>query len=134
MLGLLLVSQQAAKAFGSEGGSIVNIGSGITELNPPATAIYTATKAAVVSITRVLAKELGPRKIRVNTISPGGVDTEGVRDLGLGDSDFGKELVARTPLGRQGRPEDIAPVAVFLASAESAWVTGEVVLAAGGLR
>lgn len=134
VLGLLLASQQAAKAFGPDGGSIVNIGSGITEMTPPATAIYTATKGAVVSITRVLAKELGPRKIRVNTISPGGVDTEGVRAMGVAESDFGKELVARTPLGRQGKPEDIAPLAVFLASADGAWLTGEVILASGGLR
>lgn len=134
VLGLLLATQQAVKAFGPEGGSIINIGSGITELTPPASAIYTATKASVAAITKVLSKELGPKKIRVNTISPGGVETEGVQTLGILGSDFAQELISKTPLGRFGQPSDIAPLAVFLASADAGWITGEVILASGGLR
>ena len=98
------------------------------------TVVYTATKGAVDVITRVLAKELGPKKIRVNSINPGGVETEGFHTLGMPGSDFEKQMIAQTPLGRIGQPEDIAPVAVFLASAESRWVTGEVIYVSGGLR
>ena len=132
VLGLLLATQEAVKHFGPEGGSVINIGSNITSLTPPASAIYTATKGAVDAITRVLAKELGPRMIRVNSINPGVTETEGAHELikaGLAN-----DFVARTPLGRVGQPHDIAPVAVFLASDDSKWVTGELVAAAGGLR
>ncbi len=132
VLGVLLATREAVKHFGPEGGSVINIGSNATSVTPPATAIYTATKGAVEAITRVLANELGPKLIRVNTINPGPVETEGARDL-LG-GDFAKRLVSQTPLGRLGQPQDIAPVAVFLASDDSKWVTGEIVAAAGGLR
>jgi 3-oxoacyl-[acyl-carrier protein] reductase len=134
VLGLLLATQEAVNCFGPEGGSIINIGSTVTSVTPPNTAVYTGTKGAVDAITRVLAKELGPRKIRVNAINPGGVDTEGARTLGVIGSDFEQQLVAQTPLGRIGQTQDIAPVALFLASAASGWLTGEVIRAAGGLR
>lgn len=134
VLGLLLTTQAAARHFGAEGGSVINIGSTATEVALPATAVYTATKGAVASITRVLANELGPRKIRVNAISPGGVETEGVHAAGIIGTDFEKQMVSKTPLGRLGQPEDIARVALFLASADSGWMTGEVVLVSGGLR
>jgi 3-oxoacyl-[acyl-carrier protein] reductase len=134
VLGLLLATQEAAKHFGAEGGSVINIGSTISRLTPAATSVYTATKGAVDAVTHVLAKELGPKKIRVNSINPGGVETEGTHAMGILDSDFVKNLVARTPLGRIGQPEDVAPVAVFLASADSGWLTGETLLASGGLR
>ena len=134
VLGLLLATQEAAKLFGDEGGSVINIGSEITDLNPPHTVVYTATKGAVDAVTRVLAKELGPRKIRVNSINPGLIDTEGTHAAGVIGSDFEKQFVARTPLGRTGQPDDIAPVAVFLASDESRWVTGDALVVSGGLR
>jgi 3-oxoacyl-[acyl-carrier protein] reductase len=134
VLGLLRTTQEAVKLFGSEGGSIINVGSTATSLTPPTTAVYTATKGAVDAITRTLAKELGPKKIRVNSINPGGVETEGVHSLGIIGSDFEKQLVAQTPLGRMGQPGDIAPVAVFLASPDSGWITGELIRVAGGLR
>jgi 3-oxoacyl-[acyl-carrier protein] reductase len=133
VLGLILASQEAAKHFNGEG-NIINIGSTISKLTPPATAVYTATKGAVDAVTRVLAKELGPRNIRVNSINPGMVETEGVRAAGFIGSDFQKQSEKQTPLGRIAQPEDIAPVAVFLASADSGWLTGETVLASGGLR
>jgi 3-oxoacyl-[acyl-carrier protein] reductase len=133
VLGLLLATKEAAKLFGDEGGSVINIGSEITDLNPPNTVVYTATKGAVDAVTRVLAKELGPRKIRVNSINPGFTDTEGTRAVGHIGSDFEKQLVAQTPLGRTGQPDDIAPVAVFLASDESRWVTGDTLAVSGGL-
>lgn len=132
VLGLLLTTQAAAKHMG-EGASIINIGSGITRLKPAATAVYTATKGAVDMITAVLAKELGPRRIRVNSINPGLVETEGTRSQGVLDSDFEKTLVAQTPLGRVGQPGDIASVAVFLASPDSGWMTGELFPVTGGL-
>src|SRR5262249_6090405 len=125
VLGLVLSSQEAARHFGPEGGSIVNISSGVTRLNPPNTAVYGATKGAVDAITRTLAKELGPRKIRVNAINPGMVETEGVHAAGFAESDFRKQVEATTPLGRIGQPAEVAPVAVFLASAASGWITGE---------
>jgi len=103
-------------------------------LTPPTTAVYAATKGAVDAVTRVLAKELGPRKIRVNSINPGMVETEGVRAAGIIGSDFQKQTETQTPLGRIAQPKDIAPIAVFLASADSGWLTGETVLASGGLR
>ena len=134
VLGLILVTQAAAKLFGPEGGSIINIGSTASSLTPPATAVYTATKAAVDAVTHVLAKELGPQKIRVNSINPGMVETEGTRAMGVIGSDFQKQMEAQTPLGGIARPEDIAPIAVFLASADSGWLTGETMLASGGLR
>jgi len=135
VLGVLLASQAAVRYFDAAGGSIINISSVATSQTPPSAAVYTATKAAVEAVTRTLAKELGPRNIRVNAISPGGVETEGVHAAGLMGSDFAKQLEAQTPLGaRIGRPEDIAPAAVFLASPDAAWITGEILRVAGGLR
>jgi 3-oxoacyl-[acyl-carrier protein] reductase len=134
VLGLILASQEAAKLFGPEGGSIINIGSTASRLTPPMTAVYTATKGAVDAVTHVLAKELGPKKIRVNSINPGMVETEGVHTSGIIGSDFQKQMEAQTPLGRIAQPDDIAPIAVFLASADSGWLTGEILLASGGLR
>ncbi len=133
VLGLLLVTQAAAKHLGA-GASIINIGSGASRITPPSSAVYTATKGAVDAITGVLARELGPKKIRVNSINPGVVETEGTHTGGFIGSDFEKGVVAQTPLGRTGQPGDIAPVAVFLASDDSAWLTGEQLLATGGLR
>lgn len=134
VLGLLLASREAAKSFGPEGGSIINIGSTASQVTPPTTAVYTATKGAVDAVTRVLAKELGPQKIRVNSINPGMVETEGTHSAGVIGSDFQKQYEAQTPLGRIAQPEDIAPIAVFLASQDSGWLTGETLLASGGLR
>jgi 3-oxoacyl-[acyl-carrier protein] reductase len=134
VLGLILATQEAAKYFGAEGGSVINIGSVSSTLTQPTTAIYTATKGAVDAVTRVLAKELGPRKIRVNSINPGMVETEGAHAIGVIGSDFQTSFESRTPLGRIAQPADIAPIAVFLASADSGWLTGELVVASGGLR
>ena len=134
VLGLLLASKESLKYFGPEGGSIINIGSVVSSLTPPQSSIYTATKGAVDAITHVLAKELGPKKIRVNSINPGVVETEGVHAAGFIGSDFEKNAVAQTPLGRIGQPEDIATVATFLALDDSAWLTGELLKAGGGLR
>ena len=136
VLGPLLMIREAVKYFGPSGGSIINIGSMGSQLNSPNTSIYTATKSALDAITRVLAKELGPKKIRVNSINPGATATEGARAagvIGVG-SDFEKQLLAMTPLGRIGQPSDIGRVAVFLASEEASWLTGEIILASGGLR
>jgi 3-oxoacyl-[acyl-carrier protein] reductase len=134
VLGLILASQEAVKLFGPEGGSIINISSVVATSTPPATSVYSATKAAVDAVTRSLAKELGPRKIRVNSINPGMVETEGVHAAGLSEGEFRKQTEARTPLGRIGQPQDIAPAAVFLASPDSAWITGESFTIAGGMR
>jgi len=134
VLGLLLATQEAVKQFGSNGGNIINISSTVTSLTPPSSSVYTGTKGAVDAITRTLAKELGPRKIRVNAINPGMVETEGVRAAGFDQGDLRKSVEAQTPLGRIGQPEDVAPVAVFLASSDSAWITGETLRVAGGLR
>jgi 3-oxoacyl-[acyl-carrier protein] reductase len=134
VLGLILTTQEAVKRFGAGGGSIINIGSTISTVTPPATAVYTATKGAVDAVTHVLAKELGPKKIRVNSINPGVVETEGAHSAGFIGSDRQKQFEAQTPLGRIGQPDDIAPIAVFLASADSGWLTGETLLASGGLR
>jgi len=134
VLGPLLAAREAVKHFGPAGGSIINISSSATTLTPPNTSVYTATKAAVDAVTRSLAKELGPRNIRVNAINPGMVDTEGLRAAGFAESDFRKQLEAQTPLGRIGQTHDIAPAAVFLASDDAAWITGETLLIAGGLR
>ena len=133
VLGLLLTTQAASKHLG-EGASIINIGSGVTSLFPPDSAIYTGTKGAVDAITGVLAVELGPRKIRVNALNPGGVETEGVHAQGFVGSDFMNALIAQTPLGRIGQPDDIADIAVFLASDDARWVTGEKLSVSGGLR
>jgi len=133
VLGPLLVTQAAVKHLG-EGASIINIGSVVSSLTPPNSAVYTGTKGAVDAITGVLAKELGPRKIRVNSINPGMVDTEGVRTAGFIGSDFETGAVAQTPLGRIGQVDDIASVATFLASNDSKWITGELVRVGGGLR
>lgn len=134
VLGLLLTTQGAVKNFNENGGSIINIGSAVTNIAPPGSSIYTATKGAVDAITHVLAKELGAKKIRVNSINPGMVETEGTHTAGFIGSDFQAELVRTTPLGRIGQPDDIAEVAVFLASEDSRWLTGELLLASGGLR
>ena len=134
VLGLLLASRESLKYFGPEGGSIINIGSVVSSLTPPGSSVYTATKGAVDAITHVLAKELGPKKIRVNSINPGMVETEGVHAAGFIGSDFEKNAVAQTPLGRIGQPQDIATVAAFLASDDSAWLTGELLKTGGGLR
>jgi 3-oxoacyl-[acyl-carrier protein] reductase len=134
VLGLVLASQAAVRHFDAAGGSIINISSAVSTLTPPNASVYSATKAAVDAVTRSLAKELGPRSIRVNSINPGMVETEGVHAAGFAESDFRKQVEAQTPLGRIGQPQDIAPAAVFLASSEAAWITGETLLVAGGLR
>jgi 3-oxoacyl-[acyl-carrier protein] reductase len=133
VLGLLLTTQAAANHLG-EGASVINIGSGVTEVLPPQSAVYTGTKGAVDAITGVLAAELGPRRIRVNQINPGLVETEGTHTQGFIGSAFETAFVAQTPLGRVGQPDDIADIAVFLASNDSRWLTGEQLLASGGLR
>jgi 3-oxoacyl-[acyl-carrier protein] reductase len=133
VLGLLLTTQAAVKHLG-EGSSIINIGSGVSRITPPQSAVYTGTKGAVDAITGVLARELGPRKIRVNTINPGMVETEGTVSGGFIGSDFEKALIAQAPLGRTGQPDDIAAIAVFLPSEDSRWLTGEQLLATGGIR
>jgi 3-oxoacyl-[acyl-carrier protein] reductase len=134
VLGLILASKEAVRHFDSAGGSIINISSSASTLTLPNTSVYSATKAAVDAVTRSLAKELGPRNIRVNSINPGMVETEGVHAAGFAESDFRKQLEAQTPLGRIGQTQDIAPAAVFLASRGAAWITGETLLIAGGLR
>lgn len=134
VLGLILATQEAVKHFGTEGGNVINVSSAVTSLTPPGTSVYTGTKGAVDAVTRTLAKELGPRKIRVNAVNPGIVETEGTHAAGFIGSDFEKGAVAQTPLGRIGQTDDITSVAVFLASDESGWITGETLRAAGGLR
>jgi 3-oxoacyl-[acyl-carrier protein] reductase len=134
VLGLLLTTKEAAKYFGDEGGSIINISSVVTRLYPPGSSVYTATKAAVDAITIVLSKELGPRRIRVNAINPGMIETEGIHAAGLADSDMRRSLEATTPLGRIGQPDDISPTAVYLASTDSKYMTGETLTIAGGGR
>ena len=133
VLGLLLTTQAAVPHL-SEGASIINIGSVVSSLTPPNSTVYTGTKGAVDAISGVLARELGARKIRVNSINPGMVETEGVHAAGVIGSDFEKETVAQTPLGRIGQVDDIASVATFLASNDAKWITGELVRAGGGLR
>jgi 3-oxoacyl-[acyl-carrier protein] reductase len=134
VLGLLLATQEAVKHFRSDGGSIVNIGSAVSRFLPPGTAVYAATKASVDAITTVLSKELGSRKIRVNAINPGLVETEGVHAAGFMGSDFEKMIASGAPVGRIGQPDDIASVAVFLASADSKYMTGETLIVSGGFR
>jgi 3-oxoacyl-[acyl-carrier protein] reductase len=133
VLGLLLTTQAAVKHLG-EGGSIINIGSVVSRLTPPATSVYTATKGAVDAITGVLSRELAPKKIRVNSLNPGMVETEGTHAAGIIGSDWEKGTISQTPLGRLGQPADIASIAIFLASDDSRWLTGEQLLAGGGLR
>ncbi|MDR0183964.1 SDR family NAD(P)-dependent oxidoreductase [Lysobacter arvi] len=133
VLGLLLTTQAAARHLG-EGGSVINIGSVVSHITLPETAVYTATKGAVDAITGVLSRELGPRGIRVNSINPGMIETEGSREAGVIGSDFERATAAQTPLGRIGQPDDIAGVAVFLASEDSRWMSGELLKVAGGMR
>jgi 3-oxoacyl-[acyl-carrier protein] reductase len=134
VLGLILACQEAVKLFGPSGGSIINISSVASTTAPPTTSVYSGTKAAVDAVTKALAKELGPRNIRVNSINPGMVQTEGFRAAGIDESDFRKQVEAQTPLGRIGQPQDIAPAAVFLASSDSGWITGESFIISGGNR
>jgi len=134
VLGMMLATQESLKHFGPEGGSIINIGSLASSLTPPTAVIYNATKGAVDAITRTLAKELGPKKIRVNSINPGMVITEGAIAGGYTEGDMRKMFESQTPLGRVGETDDIAPAAVFFASDDSKWVTGETLRVAGGLR
>jgi 3-oxoacyl-[acyl-carrier protein] reductase len=134
VLGLLLTTQEAVKQFGPDGGSVVNISS-VVGVNPlPNASVYSATKAAVDAVTKSLAKELGPKKIRVNSINPGMIETEGVHTAGFIGGDLQKSVEAQTPLGRIGQPRDIATVATFLASDDSGWITGETFVTAGGFR
>jgi 3-oxoacyl-[acyl-carrier protein] reductase len=134
VLGLILATQEAVKHFGPDGGSVVNISSVASTYATPNASVYSATKAAVDAVTRSLAKELGPRKIRINSINPGMVETEGVHAAGIVGSEFQKQMEATTPLGRIGQPRDIAPAAIYLASPDSAWVTGETLYISGGMR
>jgi 3-oxoacyl-[acyl-carrier protein] reductase len=134
VLGMMLATQESLKHFGPEGGSIINIGSLASSLTPPTGVIYNATKGAVDAITRTLAKELGPKKIRVNSINPGMVITEGAIAGGYTEGDMRKMFESQTPLGRVGETDDIAPAAVFFASDDSKWITGETLRVAGGLR
>jgi 3-oxoacyl-[acyl-carrier protein] reductase len=134
VLGLLLTTREAVKQFGASGGSVINISSVVAAAPQPNASVYSATKAAVDAITHSLAKELGPKKIRVNSINPGMIETEGLHSSGLSGGDFRAQIESQTPLGRIGQPEDIGPVAVFFASDDSRWVTGEILLVAGGNR
>ncbi|WP_322060651.1 glucose 1-dehydrogenase [Paraburkholderia sp. J63] len=133
VLGLLLTTQASLKHL-DEGASIINVSSVVTTITPPGSAVYTGTKGAVDAITGVLSRELGPRKIRVNAINPGIVHTEGTHAAGIAGSDFETMAVSQTPLGRVGQPDDIASIAVFLASDDSGWLTGEHIVASGGMR
>jgi len=132
--GLLLATKEAVKHFNGDGGSIINIGSVASRTTPPTSSVYSGTKGAVDAITQTLAKELGAKKIRVNSINPGMVETEGVHSAGFIGSEFHKQHQAQVPLGRIGQPEDIANVAVFLASSDSGWLSGELLIASGGYR
>jgi 3-oxoacyl-[acyl-carrier protein] reductase len=132
VLGLLLTSQKAVASFDARGGSIINISSVAGVSPPPGGSVYSATKAAVDAITKSLSKELGARKIRVNSLNPGMIETEGVHTAGIIGTDFHKTIEAQTPLGRIGQPADIGPVAVFLASEDSGWITGQTLLVSGG--
>jgi 3-oxoacyl-[acyl-carrier protein] reductase len=134
VLGLVLASREAVRYFGPEGGSIVNISSIASTLAPATGSVYSATKAAVDAVTKSLAKELGPRNIRVNAVNPGMVETEGLRAAGIVESDLRKQVLAQTPLGRTGQPDDVAPAVVFFASPDAKWITGETLIIAGGFR
>jgi 3-oxoacyl-[acyl-carrier protein] reductase len=134
VLGTILTIREAVNHFGPEGGSVINISS-VASLNPqPNSLIYAATKGAVDSITLSMSRELGARNIRVNAIAPGGVDTEGLQRIGIVGSEFERQIIAMTPLGRFGQPDDIARIAVFLASDDASWLTGERITASGGWR
>jgi 3-oxoacyl-[acyl-carrier protein] reductase len=133
VLGLLLTTKEALKFFGDSGGSVINISSAISTLTPPNTSVYTATKGAVDVITRSLSKELGPRKIRVNAINPGMIETEGVHAAGFAEGDFRKWVETQAPLGRIGQTDDISPTAVYLASSDSKYMTGETLSVSGGM-
>lgn len=133
VLGLLLTTKEAVKLMGPEGGSVINIGSGASTILPPNAAVYSSTKAAVDAITVTLAKELGARKIRVNSINPGMIETEGLHAGGFKDSDFQKWIESQSPLGRIGQPDDISPTAVYLASSDSKYLTGERLRVTGGI-
>lgn len=134
VLGLLLTTQEAVKHFGASGGSVINISSIVSTWGVPGGSVYSATKGAVDAVTRSLAKELGSQGIRFNTINPGMVETEGTHAAGIEGSDFQAATKAATPLGRLGKPQDIAGAAVFLATSDSSWLTGETMLVAGGFR
>ena len=134
VLGLLLTTQEAVKLIGAEGGSVINISSVAGPMPLPTASVYSATKASVDAITVALAGELGPKKIRVNSLNPGIVETEGLHSAGIAESDFRKHVEATAPLGRIGQPQDIATVAVFLASEDAGWITGQTLVAAGGAR
>jgi len=134
VLGLLLTTKEAAKSFNGDGGSVINISSAVTTLYPEGSATYTGTKAAVDAITVILSKELGPKGVRVNAINPGMIETEGVHSAGFIGSDFQKHIEATTPLRRIGQPDDIAPAAVYLASSDAKYVTGQTLNISGGIR
>lgn len=134
VLGLLFATREVVKQFGESGGSIVNIGSVVATMAPPQASVYSATKGAVDTITLSLAKELGPRKIRVNSINPGMVETEGTSTSGITESEMAKQVVAQTPLGRLGQPHDIAQAVAYVASEDAGWVTGQLIIVSGGLR
>ena len=134
VLGPILLTQAALSLFGERGGSVINVGSVVSTKPPPNAVVYAATKGALDTVTRALAVELAARKIRVNTLAPGGVETEGTHRVGMIGSDFEKQIVASTPLGRIGQPDDIARVAVFLASDDAGWVTGERLAVSGGFQ
>lgn len=134
VLGLLFASQEAVKLFGDGGGSIVNVSSIVARSAVPGASVYSATKAAVEAVTRSLSVELGAKQIRVNTVNPGMVETEGLHAAGISESDFRKEIEAKTPLGRIGRPRDISTAVMFLASEDSSWISGEHFYIAGGMR
>jgi len=133
VLGVLLTTKEAVKLIGPEGGTVINISSGISTILPPNTSVYSATKAALDAITVILAKELGPRKIRVNSINPGLILTEGVKTAGNDEGDFRKWIEAQSPLGRVGQTDDISPTAVYLASSDSQYLTGETIRVTGGI-
>lgn len=134
VLGLVLTTQEALKHFHPQGGSIINVSSIVATFAPPNALVYNATKASVDVITKTLAKELGPRQIRVNSVNPGMVETEGVKSAGISESEMRTQFENQTPLGRIGQPEDIAPAVVFLASSDSGWISGESLTIAGGLK
>jgi len=134
VLGTILAAQEAVKHFDEKGGSIINLSSVVSTLGIPGAAVYSATKGAVNTLTLVLAKELGPKKIRVNGVAPGMVETEGTVAGGMTEGDFRKDIEAKTPVGRIGQPKDIASVVTFLASDEASWISGETWFVSGGFR
>jgi 3-oxoacyl-[acyl-carrier protein] reductase len=134
VLGLILASQEAVRHFGPGGGSIVNVSSAVSTAALPNASVYTGTKAAVDAVTRSLAKELGPKKVRVNAVNPGMVETEGTHAMGIIEGDFQKQYEAQTSLGRIGKPRDISPAVAYLASDDASWITGETLIVSGGFR